>query len=375
MCISYGARPNFIDHPHSLDYLSTRWILSDVTPRLPRHFLHKLFEQCPKLSAISAENPACLLFILEEVNGGRISLPFWRIIQFEHPRCFHSLLTGEWADCLVERAKSLEPDNLRIIIDDEPITLEQFLSIAQNHKEIGMIGMTLNRPGFTHPKLFLKENRALVERSRLFSFVHLLMLSEEHIEVDENLVVKMKHMQELYILSILEGGFPQIDETLFRKMLTTWTKLQVLSIADPVGQVGQCLLEQMPNYWPNMKKLTFGDIPEDFKFVTEFKNLMYLGVYFDLPKEETMFLMQACPSLHHIHFQNDETKFDTFLRVKTFGEQYCNIKEILRKRYSIDHQRQNEMFWDRYIREFDSLEQLVDLFHDFNLFNQERLKL
>lgn len=183
---------------------------------------------------------------------------------------------------------------------------------------------------------------------------------------------KVKHLEELHILP----KFPQIDKTLFRKMLTTWTRLQILLVYNPAEQAGQHLLEQMQTgCWSRLKELAFNKKPEDLKFVTGFKNLKSLVLGFNLPREETMYLIRACLSLHHIHFQNPSTYFDTLLCAKTFCEKYCNVKEILCDRHSIDHRRLDKQLSDRYVREFDSLDQLVDHYYHNDFFNRRRFGL
>ena len=358
MCISYGARPNFIDHPHPLDCLSIRRIISeDILIYLPI-----LFAQCPNLSIIGVVAVTILESVLKGVNNGLISLPYWRIIKFEP---FPYFLGNELADCLIQFKESIKPKDLQVFFEDQLIAFERFLSIIHLHGKFA-VKPDEERTVWAYLDLY-KEDKNLAGLSCLFWVVRELVIENESHVPDDDLVPEMKNMQNLQNLYI-EPESPPIDERLFRMMLTTWTRLQFVHIANPVGQVGQRLLEQMPDYWPNMKKLTFGNIPEDLKFVAKFKNLMSLCLAFSLAREETMFFMQTCPSLHHIQFRNDEIKFYTFLRVKTFGERYCNVKEILRNRYSIDHRRPKQNSWSCYVREFDSLDQLVD--HYYNFFNQ-----
>lgn len=75
MCISLAARPNFTGHPHDLDCLSTKLLLSADTS----DYLRKLFGQCPNLSTIGFDHPRFLKFSLQEVNAERINLPHWRV--------------------------------------------------------------------------------------------------------------------------------------------------------------------------------------------------------------------------------------------------------------------------------------------------------
>lgn len=120
--------------------------------------------------------------------------------------------------------------------------------------------------------------------------------------------MKLKHLQTL---NILPGSY-QIGETLFRRMLATWTKLEVLQIYS-LHAVGQHLLDQMPGQWANLRKLLLGEKPEDLQFVTKFKNLRQLAFESNLPREETVFLMRTCPSLYHMAFHNESTELVTFL--------------------------------------------------------------
>lgn len=87
MHISYGARPNFINTPTILDYLSTGLLLFKGV----RDYLAELFEQCPKLSTAGFEYPGFLKFIVSEVNAGRIYLPLLKIVKLERPQYLQDL--------------------------------------------------------------------------------------------------------------------------------------------------------------------------------------------------------------------------------------------------------------------------------------------
>lgn len=362
MHISFGARPNFINRPHPLDCLSIGLLFWPGT----FEYLHNLFkQQCPNLSTIGFEFFGFLETLLGEVNAGSIKLPRWRVIKFNYHKL--QMLTDELGDSLVQYEKNIKPDNLRIIFNDEPITLSQFISIIQPHQAHAM-PQDLLATGYLN---FLKEQN-LIDLSWLLRGISKLVLGD--IEIDEDLVMKLRHLKVLVISS---GRFP-IDETLFRQMLSTWTELEVFRIYRPnpkaTWPIGQHQLEEMPIYWPNMLCLSFGERPQDLKFVAKFKNLRKLTFRVNLPREDTMFLMQALPSLYHIGFHNQRTDFSTCLNTKKRAKYWKSLKMFpkymptARQKYLINHYHEKDSV--SYLRAFKSLDEMVDHYYDRDLFNQ-----
>ena len=363
MCISFGARPNFIDHSHPLDCLSTKLLLSSGT----FNYLHKLYGQCPRLSTISFDYPKFIRFTLTEVNGGRICLPLLRVIKFERPQ-FLQDLGDDLADCLLDYEKMIEPENLQIIFNDELISSEQLVSIIQIHQSFMMPRDRLSNDYLN----FLRKNEILTDLDWLFSGISELVV-DDGIELDEDLVLKLKRLQMLSIYS----GAPRIDETLFQLMLTTWNKLERLWIDDPREQVGQHLLDQLPSYWPNLRWLVLSSSPQDLKFVAKFKNLRVLTFRSNLPKADTMFLMKSCPSLYHIDFYNETTYFHTFLSGEMSSKYRKSIRlfskymHTIRKKYIINHN--HAEFQDFYISAFNTPEKMINHYYDSDLFNKRKI--
>ena len=185
--------------------------------------------------------------------------------------------------------------------------------------------------------------------------------------------MKVKHLKAL----VISSGSSRIDKTLFRRMLSTWTELEIFRIYS-LPEVGQLQLNQiMPGYWPNLLCLTFSEKPEDLKFVTEFKNLRKLTFRSNLPRKETMFLMRASPSLYHICFHNQSTDFSTCLNTRKRAKYWKTPKvfprysHIARNKYLINHYRQEGS--TSYLRIFNSLEQMVDHYYDHDLFNKQKV--
>ena len=341
MCIAFGARPNLINNPHPLDHLSVKRPLFEGT----RKYLRKLYGQCPNLSTIGFDYVAFMGITLWEVNTGRVSLPLLRVIRFERPWRYYQDFTGELIDLFVEYEKSIEPESLRIIYNEEHITLKQLASIVQLHEKF-MAARDKSK------NVYLKA----LERSKaigcLFSSVSALELNES---ISLGAVLKLKKLERLCIFS----GSPQIDEKLFRWMLTTWTKLKGLWIENPDWKIDQQHLEQMPCHWPNLCSLVLGEKPEDIKFVTEFKNLKELTIKFNLPKEETQHLMRNCPSLYFICFENTSTDLETALMARMGW---------LHETPLIDQRLISEEESSLCLITFDSIEQAIDHYYDHDLF-------
>lgn len=154
---------------------------------------------------------------------------------------FHTFLDNELVDCFVQFKQNIEPDD-RLFFHNESITFERFLWIIQLHEKFVMKTES-ERIISTYLDLY-KESKSLAGLGYLFWIVSNLKIDNENQIPDEDLVVEMKYLQELYIFSESRP----IDERLFRMMMTNWTRLQVLWIANPVEQVGQRLLEQTPDY-------------------------------------------------------------------------------------------------------------------------------
>lgn len=368
MCISFGARPNFIVHPHDLNCLSTKLLLGAGT----HDYLRKLFGQCSRLFTIGFECPHFLEFTLTEVNAGRISLPLWRVIKFELPNARHlQALCDDFVDCLVQYEKSIEPESLQIIFNEELISSELLLSIVQLHRSFIM-----SRDRLSNVYLdFLKKNEILADHSFLFSGISELLVSKDDIEPDEDLVKKLKHLRILVIYS----GSSRIGEALFRG-ITIWTKLERFGIDNFSEQVGQHQLDQMPGYWPNLKGLMLGKKPEDLKFVTEFKNLRTLSIRFNLPREETLFLMRTCPSLYHMAFHNKSTDLFNFLytrnaykHAKFFKKIFIYFHTLSISYKLVQYRLVDGRECDHNFRLFNSLDQLLDHYYDKDIFNKQEI--
>lgn len=221
---------------------------------------------------------------------------------------------------------------------------------------------------------FLREVEILADLGFLFSGISKLILSGQVIELQdkfEDLVVKLKHLKEIFIYSC----WPRIDESLFRKMLTIWTKLDALFIENPSEQIGQYLLDQMPGYWPNLSSLVLDQKPEELRFVTQFKNLRELCFKFNLPREETMFLMQACTYLYCLFFYNEPNKNQIFL----INEERRKSKESLKNSQKFElrthHDSEDQSDSTRSFCLFDSLEQMIDHYYDNDMFNASFKKI
>ena len=346
MCIAFGARPNFIKHPHPLDCLSVKRPLFEG----PREYLHKLYGQCPNLSTIGFDYVAFIAITLLEVNGGHVNLPLWRVVKFEGSWKYFQNLREELMDFFVEYEKNIEPERLQIIYNDEHITLKQLASIVEFHKKF-FAARDPSRNAYLNS---LERNKAF---NCLYSDQDCLDLHEK-IQLD--LAMKRKHLEELCILS----ESPRIDEKLFGWMLTTWSKLNRLWIHHPHGTIGQHQLEQMPGHWPNLCSLRFNEKPEDIKFVAEFKNLKELIIMFNLPKEETQHLMRNCPSLYFICFENTLTVLETFLMARIHW---------LHETPRIQQQPTSGEETSARLITFDCIERAIDHLYDHDLFNASRI--
>ena len=365
MCISLGARPNFIVQPHELDCLSTKVLLGDD----PFDYLEKLYEQCPRLTTVGFQCPNLLNYTLTEVNAGRLRLPQWRVIKLEQvdDQDLHSL-GDDLIDNLLQYEKSVQPDSLQIIFNEKSISSELLFSIFQLY------------PKFTtRPNRLLKVYHACIsddetDPSFLISSISELHLSSRYIEPDEDLVMKLRNLQVLVIYS----ESPRIDEAIFESMLTAFSKLEKLQIDRPSEQVGQHQLDRMPEYWPNLSSLVFTEKPESLKFVAELKNLRALSVEFNLQREEMMFLLQSCPSLYHIAIHNISTDFFNILYTKaaykhskffTMFSRYFN--SVLNSYKLVRYRRLDGRTYDRSFRLFNNLEQLADHYYDKNIFDRQ----
>ena len=370
MCISYGARPNFTNHLNSLDYLSTKHLLSEGT----FDYLVKLFGSCRNLSTIGFQYIGFLEFLLDEVNAGHINLPRWRIIRFERPQYLQGLC-DRLADSLVEYEKKIKPERLRIIYNNEELlSSQELLLIIEIHKEFSKFKNLL----YNDYLLFLKHNEPLVYISCLYSSIAGLTINHAYSTLEEDafnegVVKKLKHIPKFVIKS---GPF-RINETLFQRMLTTWTKLESFRVDKPSEQIGQHLLDQIPGYWPNLTSLIIGEKPEDIKFLTRFKNLRLLQLKFSLPKEETVLLIRNSSSLYHLNFLNPSTNFRTSLSAE--GSKRCKQKryfKILRTsdRYKLKHYRvKDRQVVESRSRLFSSLEKMLDYYIDYDFFNQRNV--
>ena len=311
MRISLGARPNFINPSNHIDCLSTGLFLFEGT----FDYIRKLFDKCPNLITIGFQYPGFLKFTLFEINAGSIQLPLLRVIKLEESQYLRSF--AQILQELVQYEKSIEPERLQFVYNDHPISLEQFASIVQVGKKFRNLSDKPNN-SLTFYLKFLKENSYMTALSCLCWGTGRLLKKKDGIELDVDLVMKLKNLQ----MFALSPGSPRIGEAVFRTMLTTWTKLNRLYISEPSEQVGQHLLNQMPDHWPNLGGVRFDQKPDDLKFLVEFTNLKGLVFKFILPKEETMFLIRSCPSLYSIIFRDESAGFNTAFNTKKRWKYY-----------------------------------------------------
>ena len=366
MCISYGARPNFIGHSHPLDCLSIKRLL----PKGTFDYLVKLYGQCQRLSTIGFEYLNFLQFSLDEVNAGHINLPRWRVIRFESPQYLEGLC-NRLADSLIEYEKKIEPERLRIIYNEKLITLEKLLSIIQIHEKFPKYRNWLSNDYLK----FLRDHEPLASLSCLYSSITGLAVNREDIsledELDEDTVSKLKHIPEFMILP----GPCRISKMLFRTMFTTWTKLERLQLDHLPEQVDQHLLDQMPGHLPNLTSLVIGERPEDLKFMTAFKNLKKLYLNFQLSREEIMFLIRNSLSLYLLALCNPLTEFYTSLAAE--NSKHPNYYDPLRTAsggYEFQHYRvKDRQVFESRSRLFSSLERMIDYYFDYDFYNQRNV--
>lgn len=321
MRISFGARPNFIDHPHLLNCLSIKLLFFKDT----YDYLRQLYFQCPNMSTIEFDYLPFMRWSLQEVNAGHISLPLWRSIKLERPTAKDlKFLENKLDDCLVEYEKSIKPDRLRIIFNGKRICSGQLLSIIKMHKDFTpestdpyTIFLNSNERNYNPYLKFLREKDMLADCSLLYLGISKLTIADDLTVPDQSFVMKVKRLQELHFLGAPTGT----DEMLFEKMLRTWTQLQTLWISNPGKQLSQHQLDQMPDHWPNLQTLGVDGKPDDLKFVARFKNLNFLRLYHHLPKEEMCLIYQSCPYLYIIEVVNKSTN-STNYRTSLYSPNY-----------------------------------------------------
>lgn len=329
-------------------------------------YLRKLYGQCPRLSTIAFKYPNFMAITLFDLIDGRISLPLLRVIKLNQS---HFLRDEKMMDSLVQYEKSLEPEVLRFIFNDEPMSVERFISIHQFSEKFVEATEPSER-SLANYLNFLIAERDTIDTSCLFSYID---NNKEFEFGDEDLVSKFKNLQDFSNTP----QSPPISESIFRTMLHTWTKLKEIWIYDPGEQIGQPMLELMPSYWPNLHTLMFGKKPENLKFIMKFRNLKALRFFFNLPREDTMLFMRNCRSLFYISFKNEPNKFSTFLAKKTFWK-YAQHYKAFPKHYPKYFRESNKFVISQtrvdeekncYRRQFDSPEKLVNFYYDNDLFS------
>ena len=351
MRTEFGARPNFTCQPELLDYLYIGVIFSEK----PYDDLKKLLQQCSKLSTIGFDSVYFLGFILGNVIRGHLSLPLLRVIRID----FYDFAMREFNDRLivrlVEYEESIKPERLQIFVFDQQIDLDRFMEIIRLVSSFDI--KDINSRDLSFDPFNEHEILGCLHLSRLCYAIN------ETTELDEELMMKFKNLKTFYI----KRGSPLIDEGLFKKMLSTWTQLELFKIKEQNYKLGQHQLEMMPSYWPNLCVLNLSKKPENLKFVVDFKNLRVLDVWFSLPREETMFLMGACPSLYFLCFFNESTQYEIDLftnRYMRYAKDHKNLFEIgMRKLFEVNPGKE-------YRCEFSSLEKLIDYFYKNDLFNK-----
>ena len=351
MCTEFGARPNFTSPAEQMYYLYSKLIFSET----PYDHLEKLLQQCPKLSTIGFDSVFFLECTLGKVNRGRISLPLLRAIRIDYSQFCTREFNDRLISCLVEYEESIKPERLQIFVFGQQIDLNRFVEIIQLVSSFESDDIYRPDPS---PDLFDEHE-----------ILHCLHLSRpcfainEVTQFDEELVVKYKNLRQLAV----EPGSPRIDEALFKRMLSTWTKLEQIYLDIPNDKLNQHQLEMMPSYCPNLCVLALIKKPESFKFVVDFKNLRAFNVTFSLSREETMYLMRACPSLYCLRLFNESTQYRINLftnRYLRYAKDYKSIFKLAIFNLSKDNPGKGHHC------EFSSLEQLIDHFYKKDLFNK-----
>ena len=123
-------------------------------------------------------------------------------------------------------------------------------------------------------------------------------------------------------------------------------------------------LDRMPDYFQNLQFLYLrDDFPlgnYDFNFVTKFKNLKLLKLYFNIEKETTRFI------LHNCKHPNFELGFGWMQNIWISSQRNKNGRFEL----SQNHQRSNNSNYPGNKKtEFDCIENAVDYCYQNDLFN------
>ena len=349
MRTEFGARPNFPSPAEHLDYLYIGQIFSER----PYVYLEKLFQQCPKLSTIGFDSVVFLMCIFNMVRGRRLSLPLLRVIRIEFSNFAMKKFNDRLITQLVEYEESIKPERLQIIVFDQLIDLNRFTEIIRLLSSFDINDIYLVDSPFD--PFNGHEILGCVNLSRFCFAIN------EATELDEELVMKFKNVKRFGITF----GSPRINEGLFKKMLNTWTELEHMYINVSNEKLDQHQREMMPRYWPNLCVLHLSERPKSLKFATGFKNLRNLKVAFSLPREETMFLLRACPSLYFLGFLHGSTEIDLFTsRYMRYAKDHKSDFKLVIDNGSGD-QPIKEYSW-----KFSSLEQLIDHFYKNDLFNK-----
>lgn len=365
MRISCAARPNFTSRNDHLTCLSVRG-MGDVADYLP-----ELLRQCPNLSSISSDFVGLLKLTLTAINSGHLRLPHLKEVKFERPQYFKEL-DEKLVELLAAHERRIRPEKLQIVFNDERISLQELAPIVRLHKKF-------HNSRYENEELFVFKNDRLdhlyfkfllmnsPQPDWLFSGIKAMPFERIALPIDEALVMRLKNLE---IINLKNTG-DQLDERLFKTMLTNWSELLSLNIARPVESIGQDRLELMhqSGCWPNLHVLALCERPDDFGFVPKFKNLKALCFCFNLKRNELVFFFRTCGCLEILSFSNSSTGFKTDLVTRRFAR----YDEDWAGKYQLWH---GLKYWgldSDFRRKFDSLEQLVDFYYERDLFNRKEI--
>lgn len=125
----------------------------------------------------------------------------------------------------------------------------------------------------------------------------------------------------------------------------------------------------MASRWSNLNSLILGGRPEEMNFVTKFSNLKSLGLCFNLRRVETMFVLRDCPSIEVLRFFNHSTDFHTYLMTSRYKRYEKSTGE--QRKCQLWHGQHSQEPSSYHEQRFDSLEQLVNHYHDVDFFNRK----